>query len=473
MIHKYRLNETNFVIDVNSSCVYIVDDIAYRMLDYLDENMTQEFPLNILPNFKDVQRNKLEECYRDLYELKNSHKLFSKDISGLLSSAKKDLPIKSLCLNVAHDCNLRCKYCFASTGGFGQKRSLMSFEVGKKAIDFLIKNSGHRCNLEVDFFGGEPLMNFDVISKIVEYSREIEKEFKKNFRFTITTNGLLLNSEKIDFINQEMSNVVLSLDGRQAINDNLRVMTSGESSYNKILPLFKELVDKRSSDKSYYVRGTFTKHNLDFTEDVLHLANLGFKYISVEPVVCKEGLNYSINDSDIAQIKNEYEKLFEIMIKRHGTDSEFSFFHFFVDLDMGPCAIKRTRGCGSGNEYICVTPEGDIYPCHQFVGKNKWKMGNLLNKILIKNIKTIFSEIDVNLKDDCKNCFAKFHCTGGCNANNLEYGGSLLKVHKIFCALQKKRLECAVALQSLKKLSNNCEYKSFLKSANTHKAYCE
>ncbi|MDR0404913.1 MAG: thioether cross-link-forming SCIFF peptide maturase [Oscillospiraceae bacterium] len=452
MVHKYRLGDNNFVLDVNSSCVYIVDDLAYKLLDCVDEN-TKEFPFEIIKEFPGVLEEKLRECYDQLYELKISNRLFSKSNDKIFKYVSENLPLKSLCLNVAHDCNLRCEYCFAAKGNFGGKRVLMPLEVGIRSIDFLVENSGSRHNLEVDFFGGEPLMNFDVVRKIVEYSRGIQKKYSKNFRFTITTNGLLLDDEKIDFINQEMCNVVLSLDGRKSVNDNLRLLPSRQGCYERILPLFKKLLKTRPANKNYYVRGTFTKHNLDFSNDVLHLSDLGFKHISIEPVVCNSDLPYCIEESDIDKIKSEYERLFNIMLKRSENGSDFSFFHFFIDLDASPCAIKRMRGCGCGNEYLAITPEGDIYPCHQFVGKFEWMMGNILQKTFNKNIRETFSQINVSSKDDCRDCFAKFYCSGGCSANNWNYNQNLSKPYKVSCELQKKRLECALALQSIKKIS--------------------
>ena len=356
-------------------------------------------------------------------------------------------PIKAMCLNVAHDCNLRCEYCFAAKGDFGQGRMLMPFEVGKKAIDFLIENSENRHNLEIDFFGGEPLMNFDVVKQIVNYARSIENKFNKKFRFTITTNGLLLTDDKIEYINKEMSNVVLSLDGRKEINDSLRITPNGKGSYDTIVPKYQKLVESRG-DKDYYVRGTFTKNNLDFTKDVLHMVDLGFEQLSIEPVVSDEKLDYSIKENDLPRVFEEYENLAKTIISKRKNNEFFNFFHFMIDLNQGPCAIKRLRGCGCGNEYIAITPTGDIFPCHQFVGNDKWKMGNLFDNTFNTELKSVFSKANVYTKSECKNCWAKFYCSGGCNANNLQYENSILTPHSISCKLEKKRLECAIMIQA-------------------------
>jgi uncharacterized protein len=324
---------------------------------------------------------------------------------------------------------------------------LMPFEVAKKAIDFLIEKSQGRHNLEVDFFGGEPLMNFEVVKQVVQYARSIEKEHNKNFRFTITTNGILLTDDKIDFINKEMSNCVLSLDGRKGVNDLLRVRVDGTGSYDSIVPKYQKLVATRG-DKDYYARGTFTKHNLDFTNDVLHMAELGFDQISVEPVVSDVKLDYSIKEDDLPRVFEEYERLAQVLIERKKAGKGFNFFHFMLDLDQGPCAIKRLRGCGCGNEYIAITPEGDIFPCHQFVGDDKWKMGNVLDGSFNFDMKRSFAQTNIYSKPECKSCWAKFYCSGGCNANSWQYEGDIHKAHKISCDLEKKRLECAIMIKA-------------------------
>lgn len=448
MIHKYKLNGYNIVLDVNSGAVHVVDDIAYDTLDFVDENMNEtigETALNVL--LEKYDKEDILETYKELYGLYKDGQLFSDDVYEKYSSMMVESPVKAMCLNVAHDCNLRCEYCFAAKGDFGTGRELMPFEVGKKAIDFLIEKSESRHNLELDFFGGEPLMNFDVVKKIVEYARQEEKKHNKNFRFTITTNGLLLSDDKIEFLNKEMSNVVLSLDGRKAINDKLRVTPNGVGCYDIIVPQYKKLVAGRK-DKDYYVRGTFTKHNLDFTKDVLHMTELGFGQLSIEPVVSDPKLDYSIKENDLESVFNEYENLANAIIENRKKGNKFNFFHFMIDLDQGPCAIKRLRGCGCGNEYVAVTPRGDIFPCHQFVGNDDWKMGNVVDGTFDKDLKKRFSKANIYTKQDCKNCWAKFYCSGGCNANNCQYEGDILESHKIACELEKKRLECAIMIKA-------------------------
>ena len=356
-------------------------------------------------------------------------------------------PVKAMCLHVAHDCNLRCSYCFASTGDFGEGRKLLDAETGKKAIDFLLVQSKDRRNLELDFFGGEPLMNFGVVKEIVAYARSKEKEYHKNFRFTITTNGMLLNDPVIDYINQEMSNVVLSIDGRKEVNDRVRVRCDGSGSYDSIVPKYQRLVEKRGQDQ-YYVRGTFTKYNLDFAKDVMHLHELGFDQVSVEPVVSDPKLPYALTEADLPRIFEEYETLAKQLIEKRKKGEGFNFFHFMLDLDQGPCAIKRLRGCGCGNEYVAVTPDGDIYPCHQFVGMEEWKMGSVLDNTFDLKKKSYFAKANIYGKEGCKDCWAKFYCSGGCNANNLQYAGDVLRPHKLYCELEKKRLECAIMMKA-------------------------
>ncbi len=448
MIHKYSLNGYHIVMDTNSGAVHIFDDAPFDMLDYLDDSVPEHPPEALLTGLKDkYDAQTIREAYEELKELYENGQLFSSDEYEQFAGMMKDAPVKSLCLNIAHDCNLRCEYCFAAKGDFGRGRMLMPFEVAKKAIDFLIEKSGNRHNLEVDFFGGEPLMNFEVVKQVVEYARSIEKEHNKNFRFTITTNGILLTDDKIDYINREMSNCVLSLDGRKGVNDLLRVRADGTGSYDSIVPKFQKLVATRG-DKDYYARGTFTKHNLDFTNDVLHMADLGFDQISVEPVVSDMKLEYSIKEEDLPSVFKEYEHLSKVIIDRKKAGKGFNFFHFMLDLQQGPCAIKRLRGCSCGNEYVAVTPEGDIFPCHQFVGDDTWKMGNVLNGTYDIEKKHEFAMTNVYSKPECKNCWAKFYCSGGCNANNWQYEGDIRKAHKISCDLEKKRLECAIMIQA-------------------------
>ena len=448
MIHKYTLNGYRIVLDTNSGAVHLFDEAPYEMLDYLDGAVPEEPPAAMEEALRDRwPRETFEEAYEELKELYRQGLLFSEDGYERFSDMMVNSPVKAMCLNVAHDCNLRCEYCFAAKGDFGCGRKLMPLEVGKKAIDFLITHSAGRHNLEMDFFGGEPLMNWDVVKELVLYAREQEKLYNKNFRFTITTNGLLLTDDKIDFINREMSNCVLSLDGRKEVNDRLRVRVDGTGCYDQIVPKYQKLVAQRG-DKDYYARGTFTKYNLDFTEDVLHMADLGFDQVSVEPVVSDEKLDYSIKTEDLTRVFEEYERLANALIRRRKEERGFNFFHFMIDLNQGPCAIKRLRGCGCGNEYVAVTPEGDIYPCHQFVGDEQWKMGNVLEDSFDLSMKERFAKTNVYSKPECKNCWAKFYCSGGCNANNWQYEGDILHSHPISCELEKKRIECAIMIQA-------------------------
>ena len=449
MIHKYFLNGYYIVIDTNSGAVHIVDELAYRLLDFFTEKLKGECPEEIISTLANEGFDKQDiiDTYAELKALCDDDSLFSEDTYRPFADMLAEAPIKSMCLNISHDCNLRCEYCFAAQGDFGHGRKLMSFEVGKAAIDFLIKHSANRHNLELDFFGGEPLMNLDVVKKVVEYARSIEKEHNKNFRFTMTTNGILLDDDSIDFINREMSNVVLSLDGRKEVNDRLRPTVNKKGSYDIIVPKYQKLVAERG-DKEYYVRGTFTKYNLDFTDDVMHLNELGFDQISVEPVVTDPELPYALTESDLPAIAEEYEKLSKILIERKKNGTSFNFFHFMIDLDQGPCAIKRLRGCSCGNEYVAVTPEGDIYPCHQFVGMDEWKMGSVLDNSIDHKMKKMFSKANIYSKEECADCWAKFYCSGGCNANNMQYNNTIFKPHKLSCALEQKRLECAIMIKA-------------------------
>ena len=452
MIHKFKLGGFYIVLDVNSGGVHSVDELTYDLLDHAEPPFSEDCLNSAINALSDkYSEEDIKEAFNELKELYKDKILFSEDDYEKFAKYSVVSPVKAMCLHISHDCNLRCKYCFASTGDFGEGRKLMTFETGKAAIDFLLNNSGDRVNLELDFFGGEPLMNFDVVKQIVVYARSREKEYNKNFRFTITTNGLLLTDDKIDFINKEMSNVVLSIDGRKEVNDRLRVRVDGSGCYDKILEGYKKLVSKRG-DKDYYVRGTYTKYNLDFSNDVMHLYDLGFDQVSVEPVMADENMPYAITEEDVDAISKEYEILAEKLEKIRADGGFCNFFHFMLDLDQGPCAIKRLRGCGSGNEYIAITPDGDIYPCHQFVGIPEFKMGNLEEGTFDNSIKERFAKTHVYAKEDCKRCWAKFYCSGGCNANNFLYEGDVLKAHKLSCKLQKKRLECAIMLQIKKHL---------------------
>lgn len=449
MIHKYKLNGFPICLDVNSGAVHVLDDCSFDLLDHVNEDFfPPELTENMLASLSGRYSNEeLTGAYLELLELKKAGLLFSEDTYERFADMMTAAPVKAMCLNVAHDCNLRCEYCFAAKGDFGGERMLMPFEIGKKAVDFLLEKSGTRHNLEMDFFGGEPLMNFDVVKQVVSYARSKEKEYNKNFRFTITTNGLLLTDDKIEFINREMSNCVLSLDGRKEVNDRLRIKINGKGCYDQIVPQYQKLVASRG-DKDYYARGTFTKYNLDFTQDVLHMADLGFDQVSVEPVVSDPMLDYSIKEEDLPRVFQEYETLANELIQRKKEGKGFNFFHFMIDLNQGPCAIKRLRGCGCGNEYVAVTPDGEIYPCHQFVGNPEWKMGDLNDGSFNMDMKLQFAKSNVYSKHDCKNCWAKFYCSGGCNANSWQYEGDILKSHKISCDLEKKRLECAIMIKA-------------------------
>lgn len=447
MIHKFKLNGFNIVLDVNSGGVHIVDELTYDLLDNVEPPFDEHCPEKVVDKLSiSYPADEIESCYQEIKELYNDKILFSEDDYEKYAKYSVASPVKAMCLNIAHDCNLRCKYCFASTGDFGKGRKLMSFETGKHAIDFLLENSGDRPNLELDFFGGEPLMNFDVVKQIVKYARSREAEFGKKFRFTITTNGLLLDDDKIDFINKEMSNVVLSIDGRKEVNDYFRVRVDGTGCYDKILPMFKKLVAGRG-DKEYYVRGTFTNRNLDFSEDVFSLYNEGFDQISVEPVV-GDSDEYALTEKDLPIVFKEYENLANRIIENEKKGGKFNFFHFMLDLDQGPCAIKRLRGCGCGNDYVAITPDGDIYPCHQFVGIDEYKMGNIDEGTFNQEMKADFAKAHVYSKEECTKCWAKFYCSGGCNANNYQYMGDVRSAHKISCELEKKRLECAIMLKA-------------------------
>jgi len=449
MIHKYSLNNYHILLDVNSGAVHVIDALADRLLDLFAPPLSQTCPRHVLDSLvpEGYPETQIMEAYEELYALYREGLLFSEDSYQDYAEQLKPAPIKSMCLNVAHDCNLRCRYCFAAQGDFGHGRKLMPFSVGKSAIDYMIAHSGPRRNLELDFFGGEPLMNWEVVRQLVTYARGLEQQAGKNFRFTLTTNGLLLDDERIAFINKEMSNVVLSIDGRKAVNDHLRPRADGTGCYDRIVPCYQKLAADRGG-KNYYVRGTFTGYNLDFAQDVRHLLELGFRQISIEPVIGDIAEPYALTEADLPRIFEEYERLALDIIYRKSRGEEFNFFHFMLDLDQGPCAIKRLRGCSCGNEYIAVTPEGDIYPCHQFVGMEEWKLGTVLAGDLDAEKKLLFSKTHIYNKPDCRNCWAKFYCSGGCNANNYQYNGDIKKPHTLSCELERKRLECAIMIQA-------------------------
>ncbi|MEG0614694.1 MAG: thioether cross-link-forming SCIFF peptide maturase [Oscillospiraceae bacterium] len=449
MIHKYKLNGYNIVLDVNSGGVHVVDELTYDLLDNVMPPFAEECPENVIEKLSSYYKKaEIQSCYAEILELYKGGILFSEDDYEKYAKLSVSSPVKAMCLLISQDCNLRCQYCFAETGDFGMGRKLMSFETGKLAIDFLLEKSADRENLELDFFGGEPLMNFDVVKEIVKYARSKEAEYHKNFRFTVTTNGMLLTDDKMDFINAEMSNVVLSVDGRKCVNDKMRRRIDGTGCYDTIMPKFKSLIEKRGGT-NYYVRGTFTKYNLDFSEDVFHLYEEGFKEISVEPVVAEASEPYAITECDLPKVFSEYEKLAKRILDNDKCGKHFNFFHFMLDLDQGPCAIKRLRGCGCGNEYVAINPDGDIYPCHQFVGIDGWKMGSLQEKTFDLERKDMFAKAHIYNKPDCINCWAKFYCSGGCNANNLIYAGDIHTAHKLSCEIEKKRLECAIMIKAV------------------------
>ncbi|MGN0435453.1 MAG: thioether cross-link-forming SCIFF peptide maturase [Wujia sp.] len=451
MVHQYKNNGYNIVLDVCSGSVHVVDELAYEMIAMYEEKSLEEIKTAISDRYGDTYSvQDIEDTYSDITELKEAGQLFTEDVYKdiIIDFKKRKTVVKALCLHIAHDCNLACKYCFADEGTYnGHPRELMSYEVGKQALDFLIENSGNRRNLEVDFFGGEPLMNFEVVKKLVEYGRSREKEANKNFRFTLTTNGVLIDDDMIDFCNREISNVVLSLDGRKCVNDVMRPTRNGKGSYDIIVPKFQKFVAKRG-DKSYYVRGTFTHNNLDFTEDFKLMADLGFKEISIEPVVADDDSGFAIREDDLQTIYDQYDKLAVDIINRHKEGKPVTFFHFMLDLNGGPCVYKRLSGCGSGTEYLAVTPQGKLYPCHQFVGHEDFELGDVFNGINKPEMVEEFKLCNVYAKDKCKDCFARFYCSGGCAANSFQFHGSILDAYDIGCKLQRKRVECAIMIKA-------------------------
>ncbi|MEI3356465.1 MAG: thioether cross-link-forming SCIFF peptide maturase [Clostridia bacterium] len=448
MIHQYKLNGFNIVLDTYSGAVHCVDDLSYDIIALYENTNKEEIIEKMLEKYKDITKKDIEETIEEIEKIKQDGKLFSKDIyeGKNLDLKKRDSVVKALCLHVAHTCNLNCEYCFAGQGKYHGKDAIMSFEVGKQALDFLVKNSGTRKNLEVDFFGGEPLVNFDVVKQLVKYARSIEKETGKHFRFTLTTNGMLLDDDVIDFLNKEMNNVVLSLDGRKEINDAKRKKINGEGSYDIIVPKFQNFVEKRGN-KEYYMRGTFTRNNLDFTKDIFHMADLGFKELSMEPVVSSPDTDYALKEEDLDTIFEQYEILAKEMIKRRKQGNPFTFYHYMIDLSGGPCIYKRITGCGSGTEYLAVTPTGDFYPCHQFVGDEKFLMGNVRDGVTNTELRDEFKLCNAYSRKECKDCWAKLYCSGGCSANAYHATGSINNVYEYGCKLFKKRIECAIMVK--------------------------
>lgn len=451
MIHAYKMNGFNIIIDQNSGCVHSVDDVAYDIITNYENKNKDEIKSYILEKYKDrddVTAEDIDLCFDDIETLKKEGRLFAEDTFEKTASAfkKRQGVLKAICLHVAHDCNLACKYCFAGKGEYDGPKGLMSFETGKRALDFLVEQSGTRHNLEVDFFGGEPLLNWDVCKKLVEYGRSIEKKYNKNFRFTVTTNGVLLNDEIMDFCNKEMGNVVLSLDGRKETHDRLRITRKNTGSYDMIIDKFKKFAQSRNQ-KDYYMRGTYTHFNTDFSKDVIHMADEGFKELSIEPVVCDPSEDYALKDSDLPVLKEQYEILANEMLRRYRKGNGFTFYHYMIDLDAGPCIVKRVSGCGVGTEYMAVTPDGELYPCHQFVGDEKFLLGDIWNGVKNKNVLEQFENCNVYSHKECKDCFAKLYCSGGCAANAYHSTGSVSGVYEFGCELHRKRIECAVMLK--------------------------
>ena len=453
MVHQYKLNGYNMVLDTCSGSIHVVDEVAYDMIALYPNTEKEDIIEKMLTKYahrEDVTREDLELCMQDIQALVDKQKLYTPDTYEPLAGnfkAKSGNVVKALCLHVAHTCNLNCSYCFASQGKYHGERALMSFEVGKQALDFLMDNSGTRHNLEVDFFGGEPLMNWDVVKQLVAYARSVEKERGKNFRFTLTTNGVLIDDDVIEFANKEMSNVVLSLDGRKEIHDATRVDYAGHGSYEKIVPKFQKLVASRGG-KGYYMRGTFTHQNPDFTKDVFHMADLGFTELSMEPVVCAADDPMALTPEDIEIVKEQYEILAKDMIRREKEGKPITFYHYMIDLTEGPCIYKRISGCGSGTEYMAVTPWGDLYPCHQFVGEESYKLGDIWNGVTNDALREEFRACNAYARPECKDCWAKLYCSGGCAANAYHATGRIQGVYEPGCELFKKRIECAIMMKA-------------------------
>lgn len=448
MVHCYKNNGYNIVLDSNSGSVHAVDEVAFEVIDKYESRSKEEIILELCAKYPEITADDIEEIFQDIEELKKEGKLFSEDKFKDLQIDIKARPtqLKALCLHIAHDCNMCCKYCFAGEGEYSGDRSLMSFEVGKRALDFLIEQSGSRKNLEVDFFGGEPLLNFDVVKQLVAYARSIEKEKGKNFRFTLTTNGVLLNDEVIEWANKECYNVVLSLDGRKETNDRMRRTRNNKGTYDLILPKFQKMAKERNQ-QGYYIRGTYTHYNTDFANDILHLADLGFEQLAMEPVVTDPKMDYALQESDIPKLKDQYDLLAKEMCKRNREGKGFTFFHYMIDLEGGPCIYKRISGCGVGTDYMAVTPWGDLYPCHQFVGDEKFLLGNVFDGVKNTDIVNEFKLCNVYSREACQDCFAKLYCSGGCSANAYHTTGKITGTCDMSCELHRKRVENAIMIK--------------------------
>ena len=458
MIHQYKLGDYNIVLDVCSGSVHAVDEVAYDIISMFENNDKETVIAAMKEKYlcDDITEADIEECYQQVVELKGSGKLFAPDTFEPMAGQLKDKTrgvVKALCLHIAHTCNLNCSYCFASQGKYSGERAVMSLEVGKRALDFLIENSGTRRNLEVDFFGGEPLMNYQVVKDLVAYARSVEKQHNKNFRFTLTTNGILIDDDVIDFANREMSNVVLSLDGRKEVHDRFRVDYAGNGSWERIVPKFQKLVEARGG-KNYYMRGTFTHANPDFLNDIKQMLDLGFTELSMEPVVCAPGDPSELTQEDLPVVLDQYEKLAELMLERKKEGRPFTFYHYMIDLTGGPCIYKRISGCGSGTEYMAVTPWGDLYPCHQFVGDEKFRLGDIYNGVTNTECQQSFAECNVYARPECRDCWARLYCSGGCAANAYHSTGSVKGIYKYGCELFKKRMECAIMVEVAKLLGD-------------------
>ncbi len=452
MVHQYQLNGYNIVLDVYSGSVHVVDEVAYDIIAMYQTGTREEIVTAIMAKYgdlPDVTPEDINECIDDIETLIAEKRLFTEDTykNRAFDFKNRYTTVKALCLHIAHTCNLNCEYCFAAQGKYHGERALMSFEVGKRALDFLVENSGKHVNLEVDFFGGEPLMNFDVVKQLVAYARSIEKDAGKNFRFTLTTNGMLIDDDVIEFANRECHNVVLSLDGRREIHDSLRKDYSGAGSYDRILPKFKKFAESRNHE-GYYMRGTFTHNNVDFTNDIFHMADMGFKELSMEPVVSPPGTPYALTEEDLPKLMEQYEILAKEMIRRKKEGRGFTFYHYMIDLSHGPCIYKRIAGCGSGTEYFAVTPTGDLYPCHQFVGDEKYKMGDVFTGVTNTDLRDEFKLCNVYARSECDDCWAKLYCSGGCAANAYHATGSIRGVYDYGCKLFRKRMECAIMIKA-------------------------